>query len=68
MQYIIQDWAGNICFDGKSFDSFDDAWGFLYEFHDDEEMYQEYSVIPASKNRESRYLDPCDPRASRKSI
>jgi hypothetical protein len=29
--YIIQDWAGNICFDGSYFSTFDDAEAFLSE-------------------------------------
>jgi hypothetical protein len=43
--YVIQDWMGNICFKGKEFPSFEDAWGFIYETIDDEESYQEYYVI-----------------------
>lgn len=29
--WIIKDWAGNTCFKGREFDSFEDAWGFIYE-------------------------------------
>jgi len=29
MKFIIRDWAGNTCFYGKSFKSFDDAESFL---------------------------------------
>jgi hypothetical protein len=28
--FIIQDWAGNVCFD-KAFRTYEDAWEFLYE-------------------------------------
>ena len=43
--YYIKDWAGNTCFNGKTFDDFEDAWGFIREFHDgDDECWQEYSV------------------------
>lgn len=49
-KYIITDWAGNVCFHGKQFDDFEDAWGFIREFHDDdEEMWQEYEVISLSE-------------------
>lgn len=35
MSFIITDWAGNVCFQGKEFPTFDDAWNdFLYpEIH-----------------------------------
>ena len=45
MKYIIKDWTGKVCFHGKTFDDFEDAWGFIREFHaDDEEYWQEYHV------------------------
>ena len=31
MKYIIQDWAGNVCFHGATFDSFDEADAWLTE-------------------------------------
>lgn len=31
MKYIIRDWASNICFHGRTFDTFEDAWSFIYE-------------------------------------
>ena len=48
--WIITDWARNIMFDGKEFKSFDDAWDFLYEFFDMNQMDadewgQEYDVM-----------------------
>ena len=49
MKFIIKDWAGNICFHGKQFPDFEDAWGFIREVHaDDEEMWQEYEVEEAT--------------------
>lgn len=30
-KFIIKDWAGNICFHGKTFRSFEDGWGYIYE-------------------------------------
>ena len=29
--WIIEDWAGNRMFPDKTFDSFDDAWEYIYE-------------------------------------
>lgn len=45
--YIIQDWAGNVCFNGKEFASFDDAEEFLSEKLDDnyEEERGEYYIV-----------------------
>jgi hypothetical protein len=68
MKYKIIDWAGNVCFHGKTFPDFEDAWGFIRETCPDEEDWQEYSVIPAENIRESRYLDPKDPRAGMKGL
>lgn len=36
-KFIIKDWAGNICFFGKEFPSFEDAWSFIYEMYPSEE-------------------------------
>jgi len=30
-KFIIKDWAGNICFHGKTFPSFEDGWSHIYE-------------------------------------
>lgn len=30
-KFIIKDWTGKVCFQGKTFPSFEDAWGFIYE-------------------------------------
>lgn len=43
-KYIIKDWANNIMFNGKQFDDFEDAWGFIYENIPDEESYQDIYV------------------------
>lgn len=61
-RWIIQDWAGNVCFHAREFESFDDAWDFLFATVEEEDC-QEYAVIPAGDVRSSRYLDPNDPRA-----
>ena len=67
MTMIIQDWAGNICFKGKTFKDFDDAEEFLsVKLNDYEEDRQEYYIVENSGVRESRYLDPNDPRKSLK--
>lgn len=29
-KWIISDWMSGICFDGKTFDSFEEAWEFIY--------------------------------------
>lgn len=30
-KYIIKDWVNNTCFKGTEFESFEDAWSFIYE-------------------------------------
>jgi hypothetical protein len=49
MKYQILDWAGNVCFDGVLFDSFEDAWGFLFEKYpngeDDNSSLEDYQVV-----------------------
>ncbi len=50
-KFIIKDWAGNIKFDGKKFDSFEDAWEYLYIYFNEnnmdcDEWAQEYYVDP----------------------
>lgn len=42
--FIIKDWAGNILFNGKEFNSFEDGWDFIYTKIKDEEVYQDLSV------------------------
>lgn len=45
MKFIIIDWASNVLFNGKEFDDFEDAWGFLYETFPDEDEFDDYDVI-----------------------
>lgn len=73
-KFIIIDWASNVLFNGREFDSFEDGWEFLYEhFQDvsDDELeagfFDDYFVVQA-KTRSARYLDPKDPRAGRKAV
>lgn len=44
--YIIQDWVGNVCFEGREFESFEDAEEFLSELLGDkyETDRQEYHI------------------------
>jgi len=30
-KFIIEDWAGNVMFHGKEFDTFEDGWDYIYE-------------------------------------
>jgi len=49
-KFIIKDWAGNTCFKGKRFKTFEDAWGYINEIYghlceeEFEEHVQEYFV------------------------
>ena len=57
--WIIEDWAGNRMFPDKTFDSFDDAWDYIYENVDnskydesgneDDNVYQDIFVDINSK-------------------
>lgn len=38
MEYIIKDWTGRVLFDGKTFPSFEDGWGFIYETNPEPEQ------------------------------
>jgi hypothetical protein len=69
-KWHIIDWAGNVKFDGKEFNSFDDAEEFLCTKLGDsyETDRQEYEVIPSKGSRETRYLDPKDPRSGKKAV
>lgn len=46
VQYIIKDWAGNICFKGKLFDTFEEANDWLCEQLDEDYELdrQEYEI------------------------
>ena len=52
-RWIIKDWAGNICFKGKTFKDFDDAEEFLsIKLGDDYETdRQEYFAEPRIEGR-----------------
>jgi hypothetical protein len=45
-KYIIQDWTGKRLFANQTFDTFEDAWDFIYENVPDEgeDTYDEYYV------------------------
>ena len=50
MSFIIEDWAGNVLFDGRTFETFEDAWSFIYEndpFPDDDSdnKFDDYEVV-----------------------
>lgn len=51
--FIIKDWTGKICFGGIEFNTFEDAWGHIYE-HDpipepveenESHWYDDYFVV-----------------------
>lgn len=44
MKYIIRDWANNICFHGKEFDSFEEGWEFIWETFPDGEEDKTYEI------------------------
>jgi hypothetical protein len=71
MKFIIIDWAGNQCFQGEEFESFDEASDFLSDKfgHLSDKKYEEeigeYSIVE-KRTREARYVDPHDPRDGNK--
>jgi hypothetical protein len=50
-EFHIQDWTGRVLFGGRTFPSFEDAWGFVYETdpntEEDEHHYDDYYVYVA---------------------
>lgn len=68
MKATIIDWAGNVCFHGKTFKDFDDAEEFLIEkLGDDYETDRsEYYIVDSASIRDANYLDPRDIRNKRK--
>lgn len=47
IKFIIKDWADNIKFNGREFDTFEDAWSHIYEYAEGitcEEDYNEFWV------------------------
>jgi len=43
--YIIEDWAGNTLFEGRTFRTFEDAWHFIWANVEDEEELEELYVV-----------------------
>lgn len=44
--YVIIDWANNLLFNGKEFETFEDGWDYLYRlFPEDESEFDDYYVI-----------------------
>ncbi len=44
--YIIKDWIGNTLFNSRKFNSFEDAWGFIYKnVKDENSAYDDYFVV-----------------------
>lgn len=45
-KFLIKDWADNICFKGKEFTSFEDAWEYIYTRpeleHLDDDTFEEH--------------------------
>jgi hypothetical protein len=46
MKFFIQDWAGNRLDAHGTFETFEDAWGYIYEHWPNEEDWQELYVVP----------------------
>lgn len=48
--FKIYDWTGKECFEGKTFETFEDAWDFIYEndprpqTSNDDHWYDDYEV------------------------
>lgn len=45
-KFIIKDWACNVKFNGKKFDSFEEAWDHIYEYAEgcDDGDYSDFYV------------------------
>lgn len=43
-KFEVRDWADNLLFEGKTFDTFEDGWAYVYEHVADEEDYQDIYV------------------------
>jgi hypothetical protein len=65
MKYIIQDWAGNVLFNGREFDSFEDGWDFISEHMAGGEDSNVEVIPKTGQVEEARFLDPKAPRALR---
>lgn len=42
--YRIEDWMGNVLFNGQTFKTFLDAWDFIFQAFPDEECLDDYYV------------------------
>ena len=53
VKYHIKDWMGNILWDDRVFDSFEEGWDFIYENDpqtgDDDHYYDDYFVSEIDK-------------------
>ena len=46
MNYIVIDWANNLMYNGKQFDTFEDGWDYIYRLNpDDESGLDDFYVI-----------------------
>jgi hypothetical protein len=51
--FKIIDWTGNTCFRGKEFQTFEDAWGFIYDKFpngDDDGTFDDYFVVETEED------------------
>jgi len=45
-KFIIEDWAGNVMFNGKEFETFDDGWCYISEhIVDEDNAYDDVFVV-----------------------
>lgn len=50
-KWIIKDWCNNVCFQGSEFNSFEEAWEWIYqkdpapEDEDESGHYSDYEVV-----------------------
>lgn len=51
-KWIIKDWMDNVCFNGRTFSSFDEGWAYIYEndpqpeSHTEDNWFDDYYVEP----------------------
>lgn len=50
-KFVIKDWTGKVLFNGKSFNTFEDGWDYIYINVPavDEEIFGEYYVMPTEE-------------------
>lgn len=60
-KFEIEDWAGNLMFDGKTFDSFEEGWSFIYENileeYEGDGTYEDVYVVPVKERKAELYLN-----------